>query len=275
MSIISVMRSLCLLFIALCWTGALAPVAIAHKVALKDGRIIQFEKYRATENFYTDSAGREVKVLLSDIDANRTKELNASDPEPLDLPGLLVPNQQPVNNANASQSLAELAKKMRTTAAAAKAKRVFTDDDVLHSSGSDGPPLLQSDSSDWRSIADQLSSTADSLSEMTPSQLQQSALGELASVQFPGRDDWAGRLENARNKVLEVFRDGIKNFIEYHETADGLKNVKGLWSKGEEDKYNEALKMAYRALSSMQSAQSKYDAVASEGRTMAQNWHPQ
>lgn len=150
---------------------------------------------------------------------------------------------------------------------------LFTDDDVVHSSRSSGGTLLQADSSDWRSIADQARSTADSPGEMTPQQLQQSALAELASVQFPSRDGWAGRLESAKNDMVQVFRDGIKRFIEYHETADALKNAKGPLTQGEEAKYNEALKMAYGTLSSMRSAQSKYDAVASEGRTMARNWH--
>ena len=38
--------------------------ALAHQIALKDGRIIAFDHYRASEQslFYTDSSGKEIKV---------------------------------------------------------------------------------------------------------------------------------------------------------------------------------------------------------------------
>ena len=206
------MRVFCLLLSGLCLTAMLGPLALGHQVALKTGRVIRFEEYRVTENLllYTDSSGKETKIALNDIDFDHTRELSAGDNPPLDLPGLNLPNRRQTETGAPSPSLGEVAKKLRTTDSKTKAQRVFTDDDVAHSSNSGGAALPQADSSDWRSIADQASSTADSLREMTQGQLQQSALGELASVQFPGRDTWASRLESAKNDLLQVFRDGTK-----------------------------------------------------------------
>jgi hypothetical protein len=107
---------------------------------------------------------------------------------------------------------------------------------------------------------------------MTTSQLQESALGEVASVQFSGRDGWGSRLENAKRDLVQIFHDSIKKYIAYNETKDALKLASGLMSRGEEDKYKEAEKMAYATLETMRSSQWRYDGIASGGRTMARNW---
>ena len=60
----------------------------AHTVVLKDGRLIQFQQYRATENalLYLDDHGKEISIPLTSIDLDRAPELSASDKPPLDLP---------------------------------------------------------------------------------------------------------------------------------------------------------------------------------------------
>jgi hypothetical protein len=52
----------------------------AYEVVLKDGRVIQFQKYRTTESalLYIDKQGEEVSIPLSD----RTRELNAKENPP-------------------------------------------------------------------------------------------------------------------------------------------------------------------------------------------------
>ena len=67
-----------------------------------------------------------MKVLLSDVDLDRTRELTSTDIQPLNLPGLIVSNRMAVQNS--AQSLGDVAKKMRATDNTTKAQRVFTDD---------------------------------------------------------------------------------------------------------------------------------------------------
>ena len=94
------MRRLWVLLGGLCLTAMVAPPALAHQIALKSGRVVQFERYRVTETllFYTDSSGKEVKIALADIDLDRTRDLSAPDNPPLDLPGLspLQSEQEPM-----------------------------------------------------------------------------------------------------------------------------------------------------------------------------------
>ena len=70
-----------------------AATASAHRVALKNGTVIEFDNYRTTERLllYTDQSGTEVKLPLDDIDYERTQDLNASDSQPVALPGLAIP----------------------------------------------------------------------------------------------------------------------------------------------------------------------------------------
>ena len=200
------MSALVSLFIALCCSAVLSSVAMAHKVVLKDGRIIQFEKYRATEDLllYTDSAGHEVKVLLRDIDLDRTRELSATDTQPLDLPGLIMPNRMVVESGG--QSLGDVAKKLRTTDTTTKAQRVFTDDDVVH--GTPATPPVSADSS-----IDQIEGNlqaaekyADDLQSKTPRQL-----GSITArdVQFPGRDAWESKLTAARDSLVQLTKTTV------------------------------------------------------------------
>src|ERR1700687_1992295 len=64
----------------------------AYEVALKDGRVIQFQKYQASELslFYIDDQGKEISLPLSSIDLDRTRELNAKENPPFNLPGLIT-----------------------------------------------------------------------------------------------------------------------------------------------------------------------------------------
>src|SRR5208282_6585737 len=79
----------------------LAPVLYAYDVALRDGRVIHFQTYRVVnkELLYTPENGVEQSVLLSDINFERTRELNEKANPPLDLAGWVAqvnaPKQTP------------------------------------------------------------------------------------------------------------------------------------------------------------------------------------
>jgi hypothetical protein len=202
----SIVTTLRAFLTVLCFTATLAPIALGHEVALKTGRVIQFEKYRVTENLllYTDSTGNELKVLLSDIDFDRTRELCATDTPPLDLPGLILPNRPQTQTAN--QSLGDVAKKMRTTDSKVKAQRVFTDDDVSH--GESSAPTISADSPKDK-IDENLEAAekyADDLQSKTPRQL-----GSITArdVQFPGRDAWESKLATARDSLVQTTKTAV------------------------------------------------------------------
>jgi hypothetical protein len=173
----------------------------AYRLALKDGQTIQFEKYRATETmlFYTGGDGKEIAIPLTDVDLNRTQHLNAQEPVPLDLPGLVPPGV-----ANGSEkSLAEIARQQRKNTSGSAAKRVFTDDDVTHSSPA-VPTVQTAPSEDTRLQTEPAQNIIDRLANKTPRQLANEVVGD---IQFPGRDDWEQKLHGQGQRVLRFAQD--------------------------------------------------------------------
>jgi hypothetical protein len=85
----------------------------AYEVALKDGRIMKFGKYRVTERtlLYTDENGKEIAISLTEVDLDRTRQLNEQEAVPLNLPGLVLPSR--TASQNAERSLAEIALQLR------------------------------------------------------------------------------------------------------------------------------------------------------------------
>lgn len=191
----------------------LATSVFAHQIALKSGRVIQFEKYHVTESLllYTDSNGNEVKIALSDIDFDRTRELSSSDNPPLDLPGLILPNRTQTNTA--SQSLGEVANKNRPKDAQATMKRVWTSDDFSSAGG--GPASMPTDPS-------QLEILHLSCGALAKSVLR-SAAPEL-DVPFPERGEWERDLCRVRNEWHQQYlryegHKGTRTEIEERESA--------------------------------------------------------
>jgi hypothetical protein len=199
------MRRLCQ-FVLVAWLLAtFAPTVAAHQVALRDGHIIQFEKYRVAEGqlIYVSSDGKEVQVAISSIDIERTRTLSKSDSPPLDLPGLIPQDTPPSTNAN--QSLGEIARQVRPKDAKVTTQRTFTDDDVTHGSASLPPQLTTPSSTSpdeqyWTEM-DQLKKWADNMANQTPRQLSESVAGE---IQFPGRADWEQKLYEQKEKLVSV-----------------------------------------------------------------------
>jgi hypothetical protein len=173
----------------------------AHRLALKDGQTIQFEKYRVTERtlFYTSGDGKEIAIPLTNVDLDRTQELNAQEPVPLDLPGLVLPGVM----SGTEPSLAEIARQQRKNTSRSAAKRVFTDDDVAHSSPA-VPTVQTAPSEDTQMHTEPAQKIIDNLANKTATQLAKEVVGD---IQFPGRDDWEQKLYGQGQRVLKFARD--------------------------------------------------------------------
>lgn len=185
------MRGFCILLGAICLTAMLAPTAIAHQIALKSGRVIQFEKYKVTEELllYTDEAGKEVRIALADIDLDRTGELSAGDNPPLDLPGIHRPNPKQTDTTN-QPALGDVARKNRPRDAQTTAKRVWTSDD-FSSAGAGGSVSMPTDPNQLEIL------------HLSCDALARSVLRSVApelDVSFPERGEWERDLCRVRNE---------------------------------------------------------------------------
>jgi hypothetical protein len=178
----------------------LAPSVPAHQIALKGGRVIQFEKYHVTENLllYTDSAGSEVKIALNDIDFDRTRELSASDNPPLDLPGLNRPNPKQTNTA--SQPLGDVARSVRKKDAVTVSKRVITNDDVPSGSIGDGTSSGRTSGDKPESILRTMGNLFD-IDRVTLGRVILRMANIDDSVRFPERVDWEFSLFDAKQEM--------------------------------------------------------------------------
>jgi len=185
----------------------------AYQLALKDGRTIRFEEYRATEKtfFYTGGDGKEIAVPLTDVDLDRTRQLNAQEPVPLRLPGLDVANA-------AEPSLAEMARQQKKNPARSAAKRVFTNDDVAHSSPAvptvqivqTSPTVQTAGSDDNKLQTEPMQKIVGQFANKTATQLAYEVVG---NIQFPGRDDWEQKLYGQGQRVLkfaQAYLDRVK-----------------------------------------------------------------
>jgi hypothetical protein len=92
----------------------LALPAFAYQVALRDGRIVKFEKYWVTEKtlLFTDERGKEIAIPLAEIDLDRTRQLNKQEGTPLNLPSLAESSQEEAV-LSSQPSLAEIALRLR------------------------------------------------------------------------------------------------------------------------------------------------------------------
>jgi hypothetical protein len=254
------MRKLRQLVLALMLLATFASIVAAHQIALKDGRIIQFEKYRVVDGqlFYVNSDGKEVQVALSSIDLDRTRVLSASDSPPLELPGLF-PNNVMVSPKD-GQSLGEIARQVRPKDTKVTAQRTFTDDDVAH--GSPSLPSLATPSSSvttddqYRARMEQVENWIQRKRDMTARQLSESAAGE---TQFLGREDWERRLYAQMQKLLNTVRSdaNVLHRILEAPTPQERASAKAAWNTVEVELDND---------------RAGYDALEIEGARKAADW---
>jgi hypothetical protein len=181
----------------------------AYTVALKDRRVIQFQKYRATETalLYVDDQGKEISILLDSIDLDRTRELNTKENPPLNLPGLITTLSSP--NPDSGPSLGEIARNLRASQTAkeiASTSHTYTSDDFApgapteeveaHTSGGQG--FFQA----WRSQAVKLQAEFRALEIEPEQEAIKRALGSRSESRFPERDSWERRFLLARGNFF-------------------------------------------------------------------------
>jgi hypothetical protein len=195
------MRAPWAVILGITFAALLVPSVSAHQVALKDGRIVQFEKYRVADGslVYTGSDGKEAKVALADIDLTRTRQLSAADVPPLDLPGLANPGATP----SPDQSLGAIARKVRPKDANVTGQRVFTDDDLSHGPDAATQASQPTTAAQYRSSMEELQKWIDDKASLKPRQLSESVAGD---IKFPGRDEWEQRLFDQKEKLVAIAR---------------------------------------------------------------------
>jgi len=251
------MRALWAGIVAIAFAGLLAPPVGAHQVALKDGRVIQFEKYRVADGslVYTGSDGKEAKIALADIDLTRTRQLSAADVPPLDLPGLANPE----TTLSSDQSLGAIARKVRPKDTSVTGQRVFTDDDVAHSSESATPQASRpqpTTADEYRNSLKKLETWVNDTASLKPRQLSETVAG---AITFPGRDEWEQRLYNQLQVLASAVRSG-SNAIQW--MADAPTTTERASARLAVDK----------ALDDVRLQQNLYDQLVAEGAKRAADW---
>ncbi len=243
----------------------------AYEVALKDGRVIKFQKYRATETalLYIVDQGKEISIPLSSVDPDRTRELNIKENPPLNLPGVIAASAS--GNADSLPSLGEIARKLRKDEPRA-AKHAYTTDDLASGSSeeSNSGPVKGSDPETWRRRLDDVRKKMEPFKNMDSAELARLALGNL-DVDFPGRKEWEDRLFEQKRIVLNLAQDAERAFQEYQELRDAMTRVTGL-TKGEEDRYEEARKRLEQAIDRPRTQGHQLDSVINDGKKRAIAW---
>jgi hypothetical protein len=219
----------------------------AYEVALKDGRVIQFQRYRASESalLYIDGQGKEISIPLGSIDLDRTRELNSKENPPLNLPGLITASAS--GTADSQPSLGDIARKLRKDESKGT-KRAYTTDD-LQSTGVDtrGQALSTENGKDPSKDREKLSQLLHLLERTTDRQAFELILGKDADVQFPNRPAWESEVLVAR-----------LNYIS---------NLKQCLS----DRVSE-IEQTFRACGQYKNFGAEYNSLSREGRERAALW---
>jgi hypothetical protein len=244
----------------------------AYRVALKNGQVIEFQTYRATETalLYVDDHGKEIRVPLSSIDLDRTSQLNSGESPALDLPGMQV--QDSSTKTEPQPSLGEAARKLTKAATAGPVKRVFTDDDVAHS-GATGADALSTGNSNpdaWQNRLRSMKATVDSLQNADANSLARKILGNL-DVEFPSRREWQEELFSRKEAVGAALQNASRQYEGFYRLRDVLKGA-GTLSKGDEEKLNQARLAAEAAINQAQIQQSKFQGIVDKGKQRALEW---
>ena len=191
----------------------LAPLVCAYDVALKNGSIIHFQKYRVADNklIYLSKAGEELSVNLSDINLTLTRQLNAKADPPLALPGLTgntAPPRQP------PAPLGDVARQLNLKPEIDPQGRVFTNDDFPSSPVPPAPAKAApsaphaaanaaQSSSDWSASKAKIERFLSNTGQLTEQQYAARMLGpDLADIQFPNRPAWQTKIYAEHQRYL-------------------------------------------------------------------------
>jgi hypothetical protein len=198
----------------------LAPLLCAYQVALRNGTVIHFQKYRVVNNelLYLAATGEERSVLLTDINYARTRELNAKENPPLDVHALIA--QMNVARKAApppkpAPPLGDVARQLGLKGEVNAEGRVFTNDDFPSSPVPPPPvnvpatpsptanaaaqpsPVTNSPtaSSGWAASKAKIEVFLRKTQEVTEQQYAARMLGpDLADAQFPTRSHWQAEI---------------------------------------------------------------------------------
>lgn len=249
----------------------LAIPAYAYRVILKTGQVIEFQRYRTTENLLLilGKRGKEIAIPLSSIDLDQTQKLNANESPALDLPGMQVQKTQ--TDAKLQLSLGEAARKL-TKANSSSSKRVYTDDDVAHSGLAASTPAsnLSSNPDTWRDRLDAMRTTVTSMDSTAASELAHKVLGNL-DVDFPGRREWAEELFSRKETLVSALQTASLKYEEFYSLRDVLKRS-GSLSKGDEDRLVQAQTAADSAINYAHGQQSRFEGTVDKGKQRALEW---
>jgi hypothetical protein len=245
----------------------LAPFACAHQVALRNGTVIQFEKYRVMNNelLYLDASGVERWVQLTDINYARTKELNANENPPLNLP---LPTAKSTPAKTAPTPLGDVARQVGAKPETEAEGRVFTNDDFPSSP----IPISVADSAaasleaakntagtvaasaptgaaDWATSRAKIELFLNRTQGLTEQEYTGRLLGpDLAEVQFPGRAEWQVETYRAHRRYV----------------ADATLCIS--------DRVSDAGRRQNEACSRLDSDKASVQSMRDQGKARAQDW---
>jgi hypothetical protein len=209
---------------------------LAYQLAMKDGRIVEFKKYRVEGErvFYTDAGGKEVSLALADVDVERTKTLNAKESPPLDLSAAstkLADNAAADQAASSSDppSLGDAARALRKEGKAHPAgqKHAYTDDDMAHApsgelqtlkpeakespeagaaTGNSGSSTAAaSTTTKRRAVTDQEVSEYYDLGREDTARALLAKYDVPPDTPFPDRSEWEFRLYEAKQELVHAY----------------------------------------------------------------------
>jgi hypothetical protein len=261
----------------------LAPLLCAYDVALRNGSVIHFQKYRVVNNelLYTPEGGQERSVLLSDINFARTRELNVKENPPLDLAGWIdkmnAAKKSPAPPKPPPPPLGDVARQLGLKGEVDAEGRVFTNDDFPSSpippapansaaSPSRGPNAAASpsptanaaaDNSDWAASKAKIELFLRRTENLTEQQYANKMLGpDLADVQFPGRSSWQTKILAEHQRYVVDAELCISDRV-----SDMGRRQNAACSKLDDDKYS-VQSLREKGQASAQEWKSRQDAFA-------------
>lgn len=205
------------------------------------------------------------------IDLDRTRELNAKENPPLNLPGLLPTSAG--RNLDSQPSLGEIARNFHKKYATAPSRRVLSNDDVASASFAATPEALTLQNSNpdtWNARIHAFSATVGPLENMDANKLARAVLGDL-DVNFSGRREWEVELLMRKEAVVAALQTALSQYEEFYRLRDVLKNTPSI-SKGDEDKLSKARMAAESAINQAQVQQSKFESTIDKGKQRALEW---
>jgi hypothetical protein len=198
----------------------LAPLLRAYDVALRNGRVIHFQTYRVAneELLYMSENGVEQSVLLSDINFERTRELNEKANPPLDLAGWVAQmNARRETAQPPPPSLGNVARQLGLNGEVVPEGRVFTNEDFPSSPIPPVPANVGASPSsnaaapkagyEWAASKVKIEQFLRKTEGLTEQQYAARTLGpELADVQFPRRSFWQTEIYADHQKYVSDAR---------------------------------------------------------------------